>query len=163
MQSLRYSLRQSLSRSYHATSTSYLQRTSIHFKEVVSDDATLPSTLSVVDEEIKVTTPTTPTDMPSNLSLDDPHALEEASPLDIHGAKRGQPETTPSSMSSPTLELPIQNFHDNQISGNTQLNHKIFDTYLGKDYIITEEDKIGHFKWCFNNVCKSFKELNFDL
>jgi len=44
-----------------------------------------------------------------------------------------------------------------------ELNHKIFDTYLGKDYIITEEDKIGHFKWCFNNVCKSFKELNFDF
>ena len=135
MQSLRHSLRQSLSRSYHATSTSYLHRTSIHFKEVVSDDATLPSTLSVVDEEIKVTTPTTPTDMPSNLSLDDPHVLEEASPLDMHGAKRGQPETTPASMSSPTLELPIQNFHDNQISGNTQLNHKIFAHPIRRDLV----------------------------
>ena len=78
---------------------------------------------------------TTPTDMPSNLSLDDPHVLEEASPLDVHGAKRGQPETTPASMSSPTLELPIQNFHDNQISGNTQLNHKIFAHPIRRDLV----------------------------
>lgn len=44
-----------------------------------------------------------------------------------------------------------------------ELNKTLFDTYLGKEYIKTEVDKMGHFNWCFNSVCNSYKKINFDF
>ena len=37
------------------------------------------------------------------------------------------------------------------------LNELIIDTYLGDD-ITNEGDKLGHFKWCWNNIVSSFKK-----
>lgn len=34
----------------------------------------------------------------------------------------------------------------------------VYDTYLGQDCIYREEDIANHFKWCFNNTAKQFKD-----
>ena len=36
----------------------------------------------------------------------------------------------------------------------------IFDTYLGNDVITNDQDKQGHFDWCWNNVLENFKGEN---
>jgi len=36
----------------------------------------------------------------------------------------------------------------------------IDNTYLGHDVTITEEDMLGHFRWCFNKVIDNFKKEN---
>lgn len=33
-------------------------------------------------------------------------------------------------------------------------------TYLGHDVTITEEDKLGHFRWCFNKTIDNFEKEN---
>lgn len=38
------------------------------------------------------------------------------------------------------------------------LIYYIHDTFLGDDYIRTDDDVEGHFRWCFNKVCEEFKE-----
>lgn len=52
------------------------------------------------------------------------------------------------------------------------LNHTIVDTYLGETSLpnetrisLSDEDKLQHFKWCWNKVIESFakEEINFDL
>jgi len=48
------------------------------------------------------------------------------------------------------------------------LYQTIIDTYLGEDdletrIIMSEEDKITHFEWCWNKVIKDFKKENFDF
>lgn len=40
------------------------------------------------------------------------------------------------------------------------LHKNVYDTYLGKDCINTEESVRGHLRWCINKTIKSFKELN---
>jgi len=38
------------------------------------------------------------------------------------------------------------------------LTHYVFDSYLGGEYIKTDEDITGHFKWCFYKVVSEFEE-----
>lgn len=38
------------------------------------------------------------------------------------------------------------------------LNKLIVDTYLGDDYIISDEEKNAHYKWCFNTVIENLKK-----
>lgn len=43
------------------------------------------------------------------------------------------------------------------------LMYSLHKTYLGKEYIKTEDDINGHFNWCLNNCIDKFKTLNFDF
>jgi hypothetical protein len=43
------------------------------------------------------------------------------------------------------------------------LTYYIYDTYLGKEYIKTNEDKLGHYKWCFNKVCDLYQQEGFNF
>lgn len=43
------------------------------------------------------------------------------------------------------------------------LLHHIFDTYLGKDYINTKYDIIGHYNWCFGKVLEEFYDQEIDF
>ncbi len=48
------------------------------------------------------------------------------------------------------------------------LYQTITDTYLGEDdletrIVMSEEDKITHFEWCWNKVIGDFKKENFDF
>ncbi len=43
------------------------------------------------------------------------------------------------------------------------LTKTIYDTYLGREYISSEEDIIGHFNWCFNDACDKFKTMGVDF
>lgn len=38
------------------------------------------------------------------------------------------------------------------------LINNIFDTYLGNEYISSDEDIEGHYKWCFYKVVSEFEE-----
>ena len=42
----------------------------------------------------------------------------------------------------------------------SSLFYLIEETYLGDDVIINEEEKEGHFSWCWNKVITNFKEEN---
>lgn len=44
------------------------------------------------------------------------------------------------------------------------LNNKVYNTFLGDDVINSEKDIKSHFKWCFNDLIKDFKEegIKFD-
>lgn len=43
------------------------------------------------------------------------------------------------------------------------LSNNIYSTYLGKEYISSEEDILGHYNWCFNDVCNKFKLMGVDF
>jgi hypothetical protein len=43
------------------------------------------------------------------------------------------------------------------------LTYYIYDSYLGNEYIKTNDDKLGHFKWCFNKVCDMYLAEGIDF
>jgi len=42
----------------------------------------------------------------------------------------------------------------------TTLNRLIDKTYLGDEYISTEEEMLGHFNWCFDKIIENFDKEN---
>jgi hypothetical protein len=40
------------------------------------------------------------------------------------------------------------------------LNRMIVDTYMGDDCVLTKEQRLGHFNWCFQTVKDNFKKEN---
>ena len=42
----------------------------------------------------------------------------------------------------------------------TTLNRLIDKTYLGDEYISTEEEILGHFNWCFDKIIENFDKEN---
>jgi hypothetical protein len=43
------------------------------------------------------------------------------------------------------------------------LLYKIYDTYLGIEYIKTKKDAAGHYNWCFGKVLDEFDEQELDF
>ena len=43
------------------------------------------------------------------------------------------------------------------------LLHFIYDTYLGKEYIKSKHDIIGHYNWCFGKVLEDFFDQEIDF
>jgi hypothetical protein len=43
------------------------------------------------------------------------------------------------------------------------LLYKIYDTYLGVEYIKNKKDAIGHYNWCFGKVLEEFDEQEIDF
>lgn len=43
------------------------------------------------------------------------------------------------------------------------LLHKIYETYLGKNYIKSKIDIEGHYNWCFGKVLEEFYEQDIDF
>ena len=42
----------------------------------------------------------------------------------------------------------------------TSLNKLVDKTYLGDEYISTEEEMLGHFNWCFDKIIENFDKEN---
>lgn len=43
------------------------------------------------------------------------------------------------------------------------LSYNVVDTYLGVNYLKTEDDYYGHFTWCINKTINEFKEQDIDF
>ena len=132
-----------LPRSFHTTSASSFYNSPFRCSK---DAPPPPPPVSEAEEQPSTEEPTSPpsttivTDLnvPSNLSIEDPFVLEPATPLDVHGANRGQPEPVNDFSDvthPPNLEIPVQNFNSSKSLETITLDPEVFAQPVRRDIV----------------------------
>jgi large subunit ribosomal protein L4 len=153
-------MRRALSRSYHSTPTSsFIKSIPLCSKDDVPPPPppspppqTKDESLSIDETEEQTTTSNhatnesndshtilTQSTLPPNLRLSDPMILKPATPLDLSGANRGQPEllnhTFTDTSKPPSLKLPVQNFNSSDSTESVELDPSVFAQPVRRDLV----------------------------